>query len=289
LRYDYLGKYTSGKVQIMTRTPLDSLQAWIDHYLNMAVRGVRSELVTRKIMLHLTRFQEFFEQRYRQELISSCVKRDVVAWQQSLIHQGLASATINHHLASLSSFATWVCNQDDQVFAMGDPTKGIGEVTLPPLEPRALNEQQVQSLKNLCDRLLPYYRLKGRQRNQMDEDTPLRLHARPWRDRAIVFVLLSTGLRREELVSLNINRVSPKTAAELRVARRAVVQLSLAHRTLALCVEKRMQDRGKPVTHRDTPRTPARPIYPGGLASAKAHLSGAGYPGCPLYGRAAIG
>ncbi len=205
----------------MTDTPADSLQAWIDHYLNMAVRGMRSELVTRKIMLHLTRFQEFFEQRYGQELISSCVKRDVVAWQQFLINQGLAPATINHHLASLSSFATWVCNQNDNVFSMGDPTKGIGEVTLPPLEPRALNRQQVQSLKNLCDRLLPYYRLKGRQWDQMDEETPLRLHARPWRDRAIVFVLLSTGLRREELVNLNISQVSPTTAAELRAARRA--------------------------------------------------------------------
>lgn len=205
----------------MTDMPSDSIQAWIDHYLNMAVRGVRSELVARKIMLHLTRFQAFFEQRYGQELISSCVKRDVVAWQQSLINQGLASATINHHLASLSSFATWVCNQNGNVFSMGDPTKGIGEVTLSPLEPRALNEQQVQSLKNLCDRLLPYYRLKGRQWNQMDEETPLRFHARPWRDRAIVFVLLSTGLRREELVNLNISQVSPNTAAELRTARRA--------------------------------------------------------------------
>ena len=206
---------------MMTDTPSDSLQAWIDHYLNMAVRGVRSELVTRKIMLHLTRFQEFFEQRYGQEFISSCVKRDVVAWQQSLVAQGLAPTTINHHLASLSSFATWVCNQNDKVFSMGDPTKGIGEVALPPLEPRALNEQQVQSLKNLCDRLPPYYRLKGRQWNQMDEETPLRLHARPWRDRAIVFVLLSTGLRREELVNLNLSQVSPNTAAELRTARRA--------------------------------------------------------------------
>jgi site-specific recombinase XerD len=205
----------------MFDTPADSLQAWIDHYLKMAVRGVRSELVTRKITLHLTRFQEFFEQRYGQELISSCVKRDVVVWQQSLINQGLAPATINHHLASLSSFATWVCNQNDNTFSMGDPTKGIGEVALPPLEPRALNSQQVQSLKNLCDRLLPYYRLKGRQWNQLDEETPLRLHARPWRDRAIVFVLLSTGLRREELVNLNLSQVSATTAADLRAVRRA--------------------------------------------------------------------
>ena len=205
----------------MSDAPADSLQAWIDHYLQMAVRGVRSELVTRKITLHLTRFQEFFEQRYGQELISSCVKRDVVAWQQSLLNQGLASATINHHLASLSSFATWICTQNNTLFSMGDPTKGIGDVTLPPLEPRALSEQQVQSLKNLCDRLLPYYRLKGRQWNPMDEETPLRLHARPWRDRAIVFVLLSTGLRREELVNLNISQVRPNTADGLRAARRA--------------------------------------------------------------------
>jgi integrase len=106
---------------------------------------------------------------------------------------------------------------------MGDPTKGIGELSLPPLEPRALTKEQVQSLKNLCDRLLPFYRAKGRKWLLSDEEAPLRTKARPWRDRAIVFVLLSTGLRREELVNLNLSQLSPNGVEELRQARRAQI------------------------------------------------------------------
>lgn len=197
----------------------DSLQAWMDHYVQMAIHGVRSETVTQQIVRHLHRFQQFFENRYGQERISTCIKRDVTAWQKVLQTQGLAPATINNHLASLSGFGTWVQAQNPTIFPMGDPTKGIKEIPLPPLEPRALNEPQVQSLKNLCDRLLPFYRLKGRHRVKSDEETPLRAHARPWRDRAIVFVLLSTGLRREELVKLNIEQLHPNQVDTLRSTR----------------------------------------------------------------------
>jgi len=199
----------------------DSLKAWMEYYLEVAVQGVRSQEVAAKIQLHLQRFQQFFEQRYGQERISSCVKRDVFAWQQSLEAQGLAPATINNHLASLSGFATWVHTQNEYVFSMGDPTKGIGELSLAPLEPRSLNEAQVQSLKNLCDRLLPFYRAKSRRWSKSGEIAPLRANARPWRDRPIVFVLLSTGLRREELINLNLDQLSPHAPDELRRARRA--------------------------------------------------------------------
>ena len=199
----------------------DSLQAWMDAYLHLTVQGVRSEAVAQKISLHLRRFQQFFEARYRQEQISSCLKRDVAAWQQTLEAQDLASATINNHLASLSAFGTWVQTHDDAVFPMGDPTKGVGDLALPPLEPRALNEQQIQSLKNLCDRLPVFYQLKGRRWARTAEPTPHRRNARPWRDRAMVFVLLSTGLRREELVNLNRDQLHPNTADALRAAHRA--------------------------------------------------------------------
>jgi site-specific recombinase XerD len=50
---------------------------------------------------------------------------------------------------------------------------------------------------------------------------PVHAHSRPWRDRAIVFILLSTGLRREELVRLDLTQVQPDTPAALRLARRA--------------------------------------------------------------------
>jgi integrase len=208
-------RLASRKVEYM---PDDSLAAWIDRYVRLAVTGVRSEAVTQKLVLHLQRFRAFFMQAYGHDRLSACVKRDVATWRQQLQDQGLAAATINNHLASLSAFATWVQAQAPRVFPNGDPTKGVGELPLPPLEPRALTDRQIQSLKNLCDRLVPFYRLKGRRWSQTDESAPLRVNARPWRDRAIVYVLLSTGLRREELVRLNVDQLDPDTPSELRQA-----------------------------------------------------------------------
>jgi len=225
----YRGKFTTRKVTVPGDTPWaetpDSLTAWIDRYLSLAVRGVRSDSMAHKIALHLTRFAAFFTEAYGHERLSSCLRRDVVAWQTALTTQGLAPTTINNHLASLSAFTTWVYAQAPQVFPAGDPTKGIGALGLAPPEPRALRPAQVRTLKSLCDRLDRYHqrrpRCGGRRNRSGQEALPLRAHGRPWRDRAIVYVLLSTGLRREELVRLDLTQLHPHTTDDLRRARRA--------------------------------------------------------------------
>jgi hypothetical protein len=129
--------------------------------LALAVVGVRSEEVAQKIAFHLDRFVAFSIEGYGHDRISTCLRSDVLAWQRALVDQGLAPATVNNHLASLSAFTTWVAAQAPGVFAGGDPAKGIREAGLPPLEPRALTPAQLCSLKNLCDRLERFHRLKG--------------------------------------------------------------------------------------------------------------------------------
>jgi len=218
----YLPQFTTGKVTALP-TGLspdlpDSLAAWSARYLTLAVIGVRSPAVTQKIALHLDRFVGFFVESYGHDRITTCLKRDVVAWQRALVDQGLAPATINNSLASLSGFTTWVAAQAPSVFPVGDPAKGVGELGLPALEPRALSPGQVRSLKNVCDRLERFHQKKG-SRWTGTGPAPLKKQSRPLRDRAIVYVLLSTGLRREELVQLDVEQVSPNTVAGLRKAR----------------------------------------------------------------------
>ena len=192
----YLDKFTSRKVKeaaprLVAETG-DSLAAWMARYLALAVVGVRSEGVAHKITLHLERFARFFSEGYGHDRLSACLKRDVLAWQRALREEGLAPATVNNHLASLSGFTTWVHAQAPYLFPVGDPAKGIAELGLPSLEPRTLSPEQVRSLKNLCDRLEQFARKKGRRwgRKQPRASVPVRAHARPWRDRAIVYVLL---------------------------------------------------------------------------------------------------
>src|SRR5260221_2691147 len=153
----YLDKFTARKVQddhtrLLVAFP-DSLETWIVQYIQLAVTGVRSSAVTQKIALHLARFLEYFRATYGHDRISTCLKRDIVAWQKQMQADGLAHSTINNHLASLSSFCTWVSSHTLHLFPAGDPTKGVRELGLSALKPQALNEDQVRSLKNLCDRL----------------------------------------------------------------------------------------------------------------------------------------
>jgi integrase len=194
---------------------------WSERYQQLAVAGVRSEPVARKIALHLDRFVRFFRDAYGHDRLSACLRRDVVAWQHQLIDVGLAPATINNHLASLSAFTSWVSVHAPRLLPFGDPAKGVGELGLPPLEPRALSDAQVRSLKNLCDRLPRFHAKKGRR--WTGKDAAPHAKRRPYRDRALVFLLLSTGLRREEVITLDLAQVEPHTPAALRTARRATV------------------------------------------------------------------
>jgi hypothetical protein len=126
-------------VSLIEPPPDDSLAAWFHRYQQLAVLGVRTVAVAHKITLHLDRFCRFFRDSYGHDRISACLHRDVSAWQQSLITQQLAPATINNHLASLSACMTWIHAHAPHVFPAGDPTKGIRDLGLPPLEPRALD------------------------------------------------------------------------------------------------------------------------------------------------------
>jgi hypothetical protein len=61
----YLENFTSRKVERVSArlvgTAPDSLAAWIERYLTLAVVGVRSEEVIKKVTLHLQRFVAFYK------------------------------------------------------------------------------------------------------------------------------------------------------------------------------------------------------------------------------------
>ena len=65
----------------------------------------------------------FYQEAYDHERIRNILKRAVLAWQRALSDQGLAPATVNNYLASLSGFTTWVHAQAPHLFAVGDPAK----------------------------------------------------------------------------------------------------------------------------------------------------------------------
>ncbi|MCA1680961.1 MAG: hypothetical protein LC777_19480 [Actinobacteria bacterium] len=219
--------------------------AWATSYEELALIGVRSREVAERIALHLHRFAEYLTATYGHERLSSVVRRDVVGWRDTLVSSGLGPSTVNNHLASLSGFCGCVVVRAPDALSGGDPTRGVRTLALAPLEPRALSPGQVRSLKSVVDRLERFHARKGRRA----EGSERHGHSRPLRDRAIVHVLLSTGLRREELVTLDLDQVSPRDPVLLREAKRARLAGVLARAgRLARCFSPPTHARRSPST-----------------------------------------
>jgi len=195
-----------------------TVSAWAACYEELALAGVRSREVTDRIVLHLHRFAEYLLRTYGHEPLETVVRRDVAGWRDALVSCGLGPSTVNNHLASLTGFFSWAVAQAPDVLPAGNPTSGVRTLALAPLEPRALAPAQVRSLKSVVDRLERFHSPKGRRKPSGEAQHG---HARAMRDRAIVYVLLSTGLRREELVTLDVSQVSPREPGLLREAKRA--------------------------------------------------------------------
>ncbi len=69
---------------------------------------------------------------------------------------------------------------------------------LPAPQPRALAAAQVRTVKNIVDRIETFHELKGR-RHRGTSSPRGHAHARPLRDRAIIYLLFGTGVRRAEI------------------------------------------------------------------------------------------
>jgi site-specific recombinase XerD len=209
----------------------DSLTVWVDRYLELAVCGVRSAEVGAKIARHLDRFRTWFADGFGHDRLSAVTSREIRAWREHLTAtvvrqlrdsrpQTMAPATVNNHLAHLSAFFTWAAaHAPAELLPQGDPTARVELLRLAAPEPRALSAAQVRTVKNVLDRLEGFHRLRGRRHG--DGDRAVHRHARPLRDRAIVHLLLGTGLRRAEVAGLDLDQLDPAIPTELRRVKRA--------------------------------------------------------------------
>jgi integrase len=204
----------------------DAIEAWAGRYLDAAVRGVRSAEVADKIALHLARFRDHFHAAHGHDRLSAVVQREVIAWRNHLTADraaggfGLAPATVNTHLASLSGFTAWVCTHDLAALPHGNPCAKVGDLPLPPLKPRALTPGQVRTLKNVLDRLPRFHQHNGRRRVGAGE---LHDHARPLRDRAIVHTCSAPACAARNWSTSTWTKVTPNAPQPLRAAKKAKI------------------------------------------------------------------
>jgi integrase len=122
--------------------------------------------------------------------------------------------TIARIAAHLKTFAKWIHSL--RPFRNGDPTEKLKTVlTGPGLEiERALSESERRKLLDAADHL-PIISGRSRDRRrtkhlEFPDERPRRKGARPWRNRAIVYCLLETGMRRAATCNLDLGEIDFK-------------------------------------------------------------------------------
>ena len=137
-------------------------------------------------------------------------------------HGGDGAGRGEHHLAHLSVLFSWIAvHAPAGLLPHGDPTKKVEPLRLPAPQVRALAGPQVRTVKNVLDRIEGFRQLTGRRHRGGNDPPTVHRHARPLRDRAIVHIILGTGLRRAEVVGLDLDQLDPADPAELRRVKKA--------------------------------------------------------------------
>jgi integrase len=144
------------------------------------------------------------------------VSREFVDYLRSQIHEDggrrFADRTINRVIAHLKTFAKWV-NNNSPFPKREHPLlkfKGLAEESRLDLE-RALTVAEHRRLLDAADHL-PVIGGRSRDRRRCQDvefldERPRREGYRPFRNRAIIYTLLETGMRRAEVTSIDLNTI----------------------------------------------------------------------------------
>lgn len=118
---------------------------------------------------------------------------------------------INHHIASLKSFSKWIHKHCP--FPLGDPMAEIRENkthSLLDIE-RALTKREYRLLLDHADRLTNVGGLSiDRSRYKDVSNRPRRKNYRPYRNCAIIYTLLETGMRRAAVTHITLDDLDRK-------------------------------------------------------------------------------
>jgi integrase/recombinase XerC len=194
----------------------DSLAGWLAAYFAVEVTTAQSSrAVQRRDLGRFIAFMQAEEGSDDRSLWTSRFSRAFLdALRRELDPDGsrrFSDRTIARIAAHLKTFAKWVHTL--RPFRLGNPTDKLKTVlTGPGLEiERALTEGERRKLLDAADHL-PVISGRSTDRRRMKhtefpDERPRRKGARPWRNRAIVYALIETGMRRAAACNLDLSEI----------------------------------------------------------------------------------
>lgn len=180
----------------------DSISLWLDAYFQLQVTtNLDSQKVQRR---DIERFIEFLLHEVGSENLVSWTPRNssaFVTYMQKVVKEDGArmwnDKTINRVVAHLKTFSKWI--HKHKPFVLGDPMEKVKTLAMGSyldIE-RALTTQERRNLLDTAD-CLPMLGGKSKDRNRNPDGSNRKTHKlyRPYRNRAIIYTLIETGMRR---------------------------------------------------------------------------------------------
>jgi integrase len=198
----------------------NSLAGWLEAYFAVEVTTAQSSrAVQRRDLTRFITFMQAEEGSDERSLWTSRLSRAFLdALRNEIDQQGqrrFSDRTIARIAAHLKTFAKWIHSL--RPFRLGDPTEKLKTVLIGPgLEiERALTESQRRKLLDAADHL-PILGGRSRDRRrckdvEFADERPRRKGYRPWRNRAIVYCLIETGMRRAAVCNLDLVEIDFET------------------------------------------------------------------------------
>src|SRR5512147_1881377 len=208
----------AGETRLPVRLDLEagsreSLAGWLEAYFAVEVTTAPSSReVQRRDLGRFLAFMQLEEGSDDRSLWTSRLSRAFLdALHKELDADGsqrFSDRTLARIAAHLKTFAKWIHRL--RPFRLGDPTEKLKTVLVGPgLEiERALTESQRRKLLDAADHLpILGGRSRDRRRSkdvEFADERPRRKGYRPWRNRAIVYTLIETGMRRAAVCNLDL-------------------------------------------------------------------------------------
>ncbi len=198
-----------------------NLDIWANVYLKSQIEGVKTLQTFRAIRNDLQKFMDFFRDYHKNLDIRKWLPRTTQRFVEHLQEINQKPQTIKRAVFSIRALGRWVFGLRKDLFPLGEPTKGVKTPTQEALRPKGLDDRQVKRLLDAAYHLICqcYPDEKVTETNGTKEAWYRKAHLkmrRPFRDNAILMLLLNGGLRRAEVCELNRNQFQEKHLKDVK-------------------------------------------------------------------------
>lgn len=207
----------------------DSLLVWKDLYFRFEVVTSKGSQDHQK--RDLARFLEFMREEYESTDRSAWTPRAArgfQTWLQSAIEEDgsrrWSDRTINRIIAHLKTFSKFIHKY--RPFDLGNPMTKIKMLAIGnqlDIE-RAISKQERNRLLDAADQLLTIGGLSRDRSRHKGERRPQRKGYRPYRNRAILYTLIETGMRRAAITKIDLVGVNRKNSTISTIEKGGSVQ-----------------------------------------------------------------